>query len=199
MQIKRKLYINVLFLALSMLIVALLVILMLDRVNRAREEAKIAGEIAISAFERNAFRSQYLRTNNERAKVQWIAKHEQINKLLKSALEIFKDSQDEETIHRLIENQEITWKLFSDIVNNRETQRFFADNSGVSDEIESRLIIQLEMRLTDKLLHTRELSDCCRQTFIFCIDAGELEHYRADRNRYCCFSNKFLVDGPNRH
>ena len=159
MQIKRKLYINVLFLALSMLIVALLVILMLDRVNRAREEAKIAGEIAISAFERNAFRSQYLRTNNERAKVQWIAKHEQINKLLKSALEIFKDSQDEETIHRLIENQEITWKLFSDIVNNRETQRFFADNSGVSDEIESRLIIQLEMRLTDKLLHTRELSD----------------------------------------
>jgi len=60
LQIKRKLYINVAFFAITMLIVALLVIVMLDRVNRASEEAKIAGEIEISAFERNTFSNTLL-------------------------------------------------------------------------------------------------------------------------------------------
>jgi hypothetical protein len=65
MQIKKMLFINVAFLACAGLIVVLVTLLILDRVNRAEAQSELVNEIAISAFERSVFRSDYLRTGNE--------------------------------------------------------------------------------------------------------------------------------------
>jgi hypothetical protein len=50
MQIKRRLFINVAFLARVGLVVGLEILLILERVKRAEEKSKLANEIAISAI-----------------------------------------------------------------------------------------------------------------------------------------------------
>lgn len=163
MQVNKRLQINVAFSIITAFVVVLVLFLTLSRVNRAMEESEIANEILSSAFERSTFKSDYLRTSNERARVQWFAKSEEIGRLLKFASDKFKDAEDKKTIDEMIKDHESTVKLFSDIVENRERTRSGSASAELSQEIENRLVAQLNMRLYDKVLHTRRLREAAEQ------------------------------------
>ena len=158
MLVKKRLQINAIGAVTAALVIVIMLFLALSRINDAMEESDIAGEILTSAFERSTLRSDYLRTDSERAKKQWFAKHEQMDRLLKSASEKFRNAEDKKNIQGMIRDQDSTGKMFSDIVGNREKTRSVAD-SALSQETESRLVSQLEMRLYDKVLNARSLHE----------------------------------------
>jgi hypothetical protein len=78
----------------------------LDPTQPLAARLKIAGDIMTGILERLAFRNDYMRTGIVRAKEQWIAKHEQIGILLKSASENFGEAEDRKNISELIEDHE---------------------------------------------------------------------------------------------
>lgn len=159
MQIKKRLQINVVVSVLTALFICLMLFMALHRVNRAMDASNLADEIVRSIFERSTFREDYLRTNSERAKAQWFAKQEQIGRLLKTATEVFTDSEDRRSVDELIKDHESIGKLFSNIVENREKTGSDAGSAALSLEIENRLHTQLIMRLYDKILHARKLQE----------------------------------------
>ncbi len=163
MQVKKRLQINVAFSIITAFVVVLMLFLTLSRVHRAVEQSEIVSEILSSAFERSTFKSDYLQRSNERARVQWFAKSEQIGRLLKSASDKFKDPEDKKNIDEMIEDHESTVKLFSDIVENRERTKSGSASAELSQEIENRLVTQLNMRLYDKVLRTRRLREAAEQ------------------------------------
>ncbi len=159
MQVEKRLKINVAVSVITAFIIALMLFLTLSRVNRATTESEVASEILSSAFERSTFRSDYLRTSSERARVQWLAKSDQVGRLLKFAADRFKDADDKITIDEMIRDHASTVKLFSDIVENREKRKSGKVSAALSEEIEQRLVTQLNMRLYEKVLHTGRLRE----------------------------------------
>lgn len=159
MQVKKRLQINIAFSIITAFIIALMLTLALSGVNRAREQSELVGDILSSSLERNSFRNDYLRTGNERARLQWVAKSEQISRLLKSALDKFNNSEDTKNINELIANNESTMQLFSEIVKNRVSAKSGLVSSELAQEIEKRLVTQLNVKLYDKVLQTRRLRE----------------------------------------
>jgi PAS domain S-box-containing protein len=159
MQVRQRLKINVIIAAIMALTIFLVFSLAFYRINLAMEESDVANEILSSSFERNTFRADYLRTNNERAKVQWFDRHDRLGKLLKTAPEKFKDDEDKKTITAMSKDHESTIKLFSGIVKNRETTKAGPGAAELSRAIENRLVTQLNMRLYDKVLNARTLRE----------------------------------------
>ena len=160
MQIKKKLQIQVAVSALTALLICLMFFLLVQRISRAKEVATIADQIIISIFERSAFGEDYLRTNSERAKAQWIDRQAQIGRLLKGAEEKFKGTERRKKIvAELIRNHETSGKLFSAIVKNREKTGAAVDSSALSQEVENRLLTQLNLRLYDDTLHLGKLQE----------------------------------------
>lgn len=173
MLVKSRLQINVAVPVLAVFIIAVLLFLTLSRVNRAVEETNLTREIVTCAFERNTLRNDYLRTDNQRAKKQWFAKHEQMDGLLKSAWGMFEAAEDRKVVEEMIKDQAQTGKLFSGIVGNRRKTVTGADSAALSRETESRLASQLEMRLYDKVLNGRTLNQGAdRRLFSALVWAG---------------------------
>jgi len=162
MQVRKKLRINVTVSVITAVIIVLMLFLSLYRISHAMEELEIADKIAISAFQRNTFRNDYLRTGSERAKVQWFTEHDRMSILLKSASEKFRDAEDKKNIADMIEDNETTGKLFSVIVDNREQMGPGEDLPFLYQELEDRLVSQLDMRLYDKVLYSRRLQEAAR-------------------------------------
>ncbi len=166
MQVKKRLRINVAVLVIAAFVIVIMLFLTLSRINRAMEKSDIASEILSSAFDRSTLRDDYLRNNNERAKVQWFARHEHIGRLLKAASEKFREADDKKTIDEMIKDQESTGKIFSGIVENRERAGSNTDSVILSQETENRMASQLSMRLYDKILFVRKLRESAdRQLF----------------------------------
>ena len=163
MEVKKRLQINVAVSVIAGFLIVLIGFLALTRVNSAMKESEIANEIVNSAFERNTFRYDYLRTSNERAKAQWLAKSEQFSRLLKSASDTFKYVDHKRTIDELIEDHEATVKLFPEVVQNRENTRAGAVPAALSEETENRLVTQLNMRAYDRVIQTRQLRESARE------------------------------------
>ncbi|MBI5676419.1 MAG: PAS domain S-box protein, partial [Nitrospirae bacterium] len=136
----------------------------LCRVTHGLEASDIADELVVGAFERSTFREDYLRTNSERAKLQWFAKYEQIGKLLTAASEKFQDTEDRKIIETLIEEHKSTEKLFTSIVENRNKRGLPADSAALSQELEDRLRTQLIMRVYDKVLNFRKLHESAQRS-----------------------------------
>jgi PAS domain S-box-containing protein len=155
LDIKTRLQINTAISVLTALVSAVVVILTLYRVNLAREETEIAGEIVFVAFERSAFRSDYLQTDNQRSRTQWYTETEEIGRLLESAFYKFRDPGDLEIIAKISESEKTTIKLFSELVENRE-KRAAADLVAAL-ETETSLMRQLNMRLYDYVLNALAL------------------------------------------
>lgn len=159
MRIKNRLQINVAVSMMIAFVISLVLLLSLYQLNKANNTGKIAGEIMISALERDTLRNDYIRNNSTRAKTQVVAKHEQVGELLKSASKNFRDSEDRKGIADLIENHESIGKIFSAIVANRENNSLNPEAAKLSREVEERLLNQLNMRVYDIVIHGRELRD----------------------------------------
>src|SRR5512135_2637955 len=98
MQIKTRLQINVIVSMLMACVICLVLFLSLHNLINENNAAKIAVDIITSALERTTLRNNYVRNNSARAKQQWISKHVQINGLLKSASENFREAEDRKNI-----------------------------------------------------------------------------------------------------
>lgn len=159
MRVKTRLIINAAISVTMAFVIGMMLFMALYRVSSALEESEIAGELVTTAFERSTLRSDYLRTNSERAKKQWVAKHEQMGRLLNSASEKFRKDEDRKTIEEMVKDQAFTGKIFSAIVENREQSRSDADSARLFQETEGRLVSQLEMRLYDKILNANKLHE----------------------------------------
>jgi len=170
MRVRRKLQINAAVSALVAIAVILLLLMGIYRVNNAFYDLTIAEEILNSSFERSTLQADYLRTGNERAKVQWFAAHEQIGRNLKIASGRFDYPEFQHMIREMIQDHESTTTLFISIVENREKAQAGAVSYELSRSIENRLLTQVNIRLYDKVLNTRELRVAARQRLL-----GELK------------------------
>jgi PAS domain S-box-containing protein len=159
MKVKQRLKINSVVTIITALLISLVLFLGLHEIKKAVRASELAGELITGAFERSAFRSDYIRSGSERSKKQWFAKHEQIGRLLKSASGIYHDPEDIKTIQNLIKDHETTGGIFSGIVESREMPKPDASSAALAQEREDRLNAQLEMRLYKKILLARMLRE----------------------------------------
>ncbi len=163
MQVKQRLQINVAVSVLTACVIIPVLVLAMYRVNKAVEAQQVSSEIIIGAFERVALRNDYVRNNSERARIQWFAKHEQIGRLLKSAPQVFRDPEDRVLLTELGKDHGSLFNLFSGIVENREKTVSGAYSPALSQEIENRLISQLNMKVYDTVLLAGRLHEAAGQ------------------------------------
>ena len=168
MQIKKRLRLNVALSLLTTMVIGLVLLLSVYRLKRADMSAKIAGEIIICTFERVTLRYDYINNRSERAKEQWFAKHEQIGKLLESALVYFPNPEDRENIARLIDDHRAIGRLFSAIVADRRERD--SNSSAFPPEVEERLISQLNMKLYGEVVAGRQLMESSREARAAALD-----------------------------
>ncbi len=165
MQVKKRLQLNVLISVLAAAAILLVLVFAMYRVSKAVEASDIAGKLVTISFERATLRSDYRQNGSERAKGQWFAKHGEIERLLASATEKFRDPADQKTIADLIADQESGGRIFSDIVKNREKAHDPTRLGELSQETEERLITQMNMINYGLVLQARRLLESSRETF----------------------------------
>ena len=92
-----------------------------------------------------------------------LSAHLKIGQLLKGALRICRDAADKKTIEEMINDHESVGRIFRDIVANREETRLGLSRAVLSQEIEDRLISQLNMKLYNVTLQVRKLQASSRR------------------------------------
>jgi PAS domain S-box-containing protein len=157
MRIKKRLQINFALSLLMVFAIFLLLSISLYRLNKANNLEKIADEIKSGAFERLAFRTDYIRNNADRAKEQWYAKQAQVGRFLESAMENFRSAEERKSVAGLIEVHGAIGRIFSAIVANRERSSLNPDSAALSREAEERLLNQLDMRVYEVAILSRQL------------------------------------------
>ena len=163
MQVKQRLQINVALSVLTACVIIPMVVLAMYRVNKAVEAQQVSSDIIIGAFERVALRNDYVRNNSERARLQWFVKHEQIGRLLKSAPQVFREPEDRVLLTELGKDHGSLFNLFSGLVESREKTASGAHSPALSQEIENRLISQLNMKVYDTVLLAGRLHEAASQ------------------------------------
>ncbi|HXX58800.1 MAG TPA: GAF domain-containing protein [Thermodesulfovibrionales bacterium] len=159
MQIKQRLRLNAVVMALSAFAVIAVLLVTMHRAMRAMENDRIADGIITASFERGTLRADYLRTGSDRAKEQVSAKHREIAELLTVASEKFTDPEDRETIAALMKGHESIGKNFRAIVENRRESASLGRSASVSRESEDRFLSQLNMRVYEAALLGRKLQE----------------------------------------
>lgn len=152
MQVKQRLRITSFVSVMALLVVFGMLFLTIYRVNSAFEVSKIADDIVTASFERLMLRTDSQRTGNERTKEQLIAKHKQVGELLKVALAKFPDSEDKKTVSELLAIQESIGKLSRTIREKREKIGRDVRPDALSQQLEDRLLSQLNMRVYESVL-----------------------------------------------
>jgi signal transduction histidine kinase/methyl-accepting chemotaxis protein len=172
MLVKQRLRINAVISVVSVLAILVVLFLTIYSVSRALETSKIADEIISASFERLMLRTDLQRTGSERTKIQLIAKHEQIGDLLKAASQKFSDPEDKKTISELLANHELIGKFSKTIRENREKRGPRAQPDALSQEIEDRLLSQLNMRVYDTILLGTKLQESGNQVVTSSLRLG---------------------------
>ena len=162
MQVKQRLKINVIVMAVATAMILLVLSLSFYRLNITNNMARLSGDIIINSFERVNLRNDYLRNGNERAKAQWLTRHEHIGELLKLAEKKFAGFEDKRTIAEMLKVQASIGKLFSGIVANR-VKSGMPGSDELSQETEDRLLSQLNMRVYEEISQVRKLLESSRK------------------------------------
>ena len=166
MQVRQRLQLNVAFSIAVAAVVILALAFAMYRVSRAVEATDMAGAIIADAFERLTLRNDYVQSGTERAKVQWLSKHERIGRQLAAAAEIFRDPADQQIIGDMMADQESIGRIFSAIVNNRAKANDPARMSRLSQENEERLITQLNTTIYKVVSQARQLHESSREDLL---------------------------------
>ena len=166
MQVRQKLQLNIAFSVAAAALVILVLAFAMYRISRAVEATDIARAIITDAFERLTLRNDYVQSGTERAKIQWLWKHDLIKRQLAAAAKIFRDPADQEIIGKMIADQESIGRIFSAIVNNRAKANDPARMSRLLQENEERLITQLNRVIYGEVLRARQLHESSREDFV---------------------------------
>jgi PAS domain S-box-containing protein len=127
-------------------------------IHKAVIASDISGQIVRGAFERVALRNDFVRTDSERPQAQWFAKHEEVGRLIRSASEQLRIPEDKKALDELIKDHDAIKRIFSSIVENRKKRGLDAEPSR-AQEVEERLISQLNMRVYEVSLNARKLQE----------------------------------------
>ncbi|MGO9377133.1 MAG: ATP-binding protein [Dissulfurispiraceae bacterium] len=163
MQVRQRLKINTVISVIMACIILLILSLALYRIINVNESAKIVEEIITGSYERVSLRNDYMRNSDERAKEQWFAKHEELDRLLKLAAKQFREPADINTLSGMLKDQESIGTIFSGIVKNREKALLSANSADTFQEIDDRLLSQLNMRGYDLVINARQLLESSRE------------------------------------
>jgi PAS domain S-box-containing protein len=166
MQVKKRLQINVAVSVIAAGVIIAMLATAAHHVLYAVETSNIADEIVRSVYQRSEFRNEYMRSTNERARVQWFANHEKFDLLLKSASEKFSDAEDKTILERMVKDQEPSRRLFSRIVENREKPQL---SPILSQEIEDTLASQLTMKRDNAILDARRLQESASRRLLYSL------------------------------
>jgi len=173
MQLIQKLKLNSILTAITAIIIFLVLVFGSYEVKKAVSASEITHALLTALFERNTFRSDYLRTNSERAKKQWLAKNGAIDRLLISASDIFPNPGEQKAIRGLISDNQITGKLFTGIVKFRESPKKGGISAGLAKEMEKSMSAQIEMRLYDEVLLIGMLQESAKhRLYLVLISTG---------------------------
>jgi len=162
-QVKHRLKLNVIVSIGAAVVILLMFLLALDRLDKTTNLTKISGDIVLNSFERVTLRNDFLLNDNERAKAQWFARHDEIGKILKSASKTFQTSEDRQILDEMLKKHESIGKIFSAIVENREKKKSNAEDAGVLQEVEDRLLSQLNIKVYEEVVLARELLESGRK------------------------------------
>jgi hypothetical protein len=119
MQVKKRLHINAGISIIAALSILVMIALALHSINKVVDASDTSARLIRGAFERVALRNDFVRNDNERAKQQWFAKHEEIGRLIKLASEQFQDVEDKKTLNEFLKDHDGIKRIFLGIVENR--------------------------------------------------------------------------------
>jgi signal transduction histidine kinase len=146
--------------AASITIVVIMTLLLYWSQHRLTEATKvndIADEIVNSVLERTILRSDYLRNDNQRAKVQWLSKQNQIGTLIKKAASQFDSADGRKIISNMQKDNDETAAVFQKIVANRDSLSNGVRQQAQANDIENKLVSQLLLKTYDTIDETRRL------------------------------------------
>lgn len=146
MKIKTILQINAILSIGLMIVLGLVFYVISQQMNDAIEKEKISGKIVEAIFELNLVNSDYLLHREERAKIQWYAKHVSLGKLLERST-VFIKPEEQAFLKAIQQDYKDTKLVFSRLVANTYTEM----SPG-----EKTMLLEIERRLvTQSLLHSQ--------------------------------------------
>lgn len=167
MRVKKRIRINIAVTVLTFFAVCFMILLSLYYVEKALGASEIADAMIRNAFERVTLRTDYLRTNSERAKIQWFERIAEIKSLDRSAERKFRSAEDRKTIAEMTGVHESIEKNFSALVKNM--QKRDTHSSGLSQAIENRLHSQLNIKLYEEVLLGQKLRASAKAHLFFIL------------------------------
>jgi PAS domain S-box-containing protein len=146
MKIKTRLRLNALF---SLAVVALMVLsavwLFLD-LDKANQNVNLIEEMRKIGFERISLRDDYILYREERSSMQWRAKSEILRGLIEKVSERLTGPTDKALLQEVKKNFEMTFAIFSTILEKDKREKRNRENGFAIDEVESRLIGQVFLK-----------------------------------------------------
>ncbi|UFS70447.1 ATP-binding protein [Geomonas sp. RF6] len=165
MQVRKALNLTVSISALAVGLVVFVLLSMLFQVERAMKAGEVADSIVSSVFERSTLRDDYLRTKSERARIQLLAKQQEIGRLLHIAEEKFWRAEDKAIIVEMVQDHQSTQRLFTAVMTSGAAPLSPAQ-AAIHSEMEERLHTQIIMRAYETVIHARDLQQAGRRQLI---------------------------------
>lgn len=159
MRIRTRLQVVTAASAALVVIMAVLLYWSQQRLAKAIKTSVLAEEIVISVFERSMLRSDYLRSDNQRAKDQWLLKQSQISDLLKKTATELDSTAGRKTIRSMQNDNDSSAAIFQQIVANRDSVTSGKRLQSQARDIENRLVGQLLLKTYDTIDDTRRLQE----------------------------------------
>jgi PAS domain S-box-containing protein len=163
MRIKTRLRITIGIALGVALLIALSLIWSFSEVSRAEQRKDLVSEMRKLAYERTVLRDDYLLRNEDRARTQWIAKTEDLRKLMKRAEGRFHNSDEQAMIKEARGDFEVTRSAFTQVMENRDLRQVLAEKEFFSIEAEKIIIGQVFMKAYALENDLRRLYDLAEQ------------------------------------
>lgn len=160
MKIKTKLHIIILC---SLGIVALVSVTLLTAIqqnNAAWREDAVGNELTRGLFELGILTTDYVMHDGERAREQWLTKHDSLARLLNSAAFASPDSQA--LLKQVRQNHQEIRNIFTRLTQLQDARGQLPGDSGVSPELKLRFIGQLDARTQTMVADVSELAALSR-------------------------------------
>jgi PAS domain S-box-containing protein len=114
--------------------------------KKADEDLALAVEIMDNIFERTILRDEYLIHREDRARLQWQAKSEDLAALLRAASAMCSKGEDKATLDEMVESYQATLAIFRKLIENDERTQAGGISRTLAAEYEKRLFSQILLK-----------------------------------------------------
>ena len=146
MKIEKRLRLNTWISLIVVMLMMLSLALSFWEIDRAARNKNLVEEMRKTALERITLRDDYLLYREERASIQWVAKSATLRGLMETASERFTATKDKALLQEARKNFDMSFSVFSAIMEKHKRGERLASRKLVFDEAESRLIGQVFLK-----------------------------------------------------